>query len=514
MRSLWIAIAVVGATVTPANAAVTRYALVFGNDAGDRDEARLRYAERDADRFAGVLGDLGGFAPANITILHGADADTTRAALIALNDRIRTNGPNESMLVVYYSGHADADALHLGTSTLPLPQLEQLVRGSSATFRLLILDSCRSGALTRVKGGQAGPAFPIVLGDTLSADGVVFWTASAASEDAQESDDIRGSFFTHYLVSGLVGPADFDGDGRVTISEAYDYARVATLRASSRTLAGTQHPTYRDETRGRVDVALTTPGANTGRAILHAPAEREMLVFVGGADGAVVAEIGAHDRTRQVSLRPGRYFVRQRTERYLLEGAVTLAAGDNRSIDDAALDRVDYARLVRKGGRRRQDGVEVSFAIQTPVIDGGNPCVGGIAGYQIDTEWFAITPRIAACRETSRNSFVDQSTLHLATDLRVSHAWDVSRFSLGVQAQAGAAILRQSFSAMTAAPPRDVAAITFGGGAFAGTELWRAVSTRLAVEANTFVMRRDEVVASRWETTLALRVLVAVAVAF
>jgi len=143
MRSLSIAIAVVIATVTPASAAVTRYALVFGNDAGDRDEARLRYAERDADRFAGVLGDLGGFAPANITILHGADADTTRAALIALNDRIRTNGPNESMLVVYYSGHADADALHLGTSMLPLPQLEQLVRGSSATFRLLILDSCR-----------------------------------------------------------------------------------------------------------------------------------------------------------------------------------------------------------------------------------------------------------------------------------------------------------------------------------------------------------------------------------
>jgi hypothetical protein len=83
-----------------------------------------------------------------------------------------------------------------------------------------------------------------------------------------------------------------------------------------------------------------------------------------------------------------------------------------------------------------------------------------------------------------------------------------------VQAQAGAAILRQSFSAMTAAPPRDVAAITFGGGVFGGTELWGAISTRLAVEANTFVMRRDEVVASRWETTLALRALVAIAVAF
>jgi hypothetical protein len=353
-----------------------------------------------------------------------------------------------------------------------------------------------------------------VLGDTLSADGVVFWTASAASEDAQESDDIGGSFFTHYLVSGLVGPADFDGDGRVTISEAYDYARVATLRASSRTLAGTQHPTFRDETRGRVDVALTTPGSNQGRAILHAHADREMLVFAGGADGAVVAEVGAYDRTRQISLRPGRYFVRQRTERYLLEGTVTLAAGDNRTIDDAALERVDYARLVRKGGRQRQDGVEAAFAVQTPVIDGGSLCVGGVAGYQIETEWFGLTPRLSACRETHRSSFVDEATLHIAADLRVSHAWDVSRFSLGLQAQAGTALLHQSFSAMTAAPSRDVTAITFGGGAFGGTELWRALSTRLAIEANTFVMRRDDLVATRWETTLALRVLVAVAMAF
>ena len=141
----------------------------------------LRYAEHDAEHFAATLVDLGGFAPGDVVVLRGGDADAARAALIALNDRIRTAGAADSMLVVYYSGHADAEALHLGATSFALTQLEQLVRGSPAAFRLLVVDACRSGALTRVKGGRPANPFPIALGDTLAADGVVFWTASAAS---------------------------------------------------------------------------------------------------------------------------------------------------------------------------------------------------------------------------------------------------------------------------------------------------------------------------------------------
>ena len=65
------------------------------------------------------------------------------------------------MLFVYYSGHADKNALHLGETRLPLVELEQLVRGSAAHFRVLLLDACGSGALTRTKGGTAAPPFPV-----------------------------------------------------------------------------------------------------------------------------------------------------------------------------------------------------------------------------------------------------------------------------------------------------------------------------------------------------------------
>jgi hypothetical protein len=509
-----VAIAVAMVVAAPAQAA-TRYALVVGNDSGDRDEAQLRYAEHDADRMATALIDLGGFQAANVVVLRGSDADSVRAALIGLNDRIRTSGATDTMLVVYYSGHADADALHLGTTTLPLPQLEQLVRGSAATFRLLILDACRSGALTRVKGGHVAPPFPIVLGDTLAADGVVFWTASAASEDAQESDDIQGSFFSHFLISGLTGPADADGDGNVTTSEAYEYARAATLRASSRTLAGTQHPTFRDEMRGRDEIVLTSPGAaGPRRAVLRVPGGRDVLVLAGSANGAVVAEIGAHDRTRRLNVRPGRYFIRERGQRNLLEGTLAVNAGDDHEVTDNELERVDYTRLAKKGAEPRHDGIEAGFTMRTPLVDGGGLCAGAIAGYVIDLGWIRVTPRVAACRERAQNAFVSASTDEFSADVRVAHAWELGPITLAAQAQVGGAMLHQSFDTSGSAPARMTGALAFGGGGQASVDISRGVSAGLAAEADSYVMKRDDQMTTRWGTTLALRAVFALGVAF
>ena len=499
-----LALLVLCLLAAPASA-VTRYALVLGNDAGDRDEQRLRYAEHDADRFAATLIGLGGFLPGDVVVIRGGDAEAARAALIALNARIRQAGGADAMLVVYYSGHADAERLHMGPSNLALSQLEQLVRGSPAAFRLLIVDACRSGALTRVKGGTVGPAFPIALGDTLAADGVVIWTASAASEQAQESDAIKGSFFSHYLMSGLAGPADDDGDGAVTTTEAYEYARAATLRASSRTLTGMQHPTFRDELAGRDAVVLTRPGTiGAQRAQLRIPEKRSALVLAGGPDGPVIAEVGVHDRTRRLNVRAGRYFVRERLETHLLEGTITVAAGDDRLIEDRMLARVEYVRVANKGARPRRDAIEAGLLVRTPLVEGGDGCAGAIAGYAFDLAWVTITPRLAACRERARNAFVSSSTDDVTLDIRVAHAWQLGPVSLAAQVQVGGAALRQRFATEGNAPSRTIGAAFFGAGARIGVALGRSMSASLATEVNSFVLRHGDRMEAGWESTLAI----------
>jgi hypothetical protein len=143
---------------------VERFAVIVGNNRGAEDETPLRYAETDAARVYDVLRQLGDFSPLNVLLLRGQDASTVRGGLLAINERIRdtlSTPDTQAVLVVYYSGHADAAALHLRGSELPFSELRQLTRGSPANFRLVVLDACRSGSLTRVKGARRVPPFAL-----------------------------------------------------------------------------------------------------------------------------------------------------------------------------------------------------------------------------------------------------------------------------------------------------------------------------------------------------------------
>jgi hypothetical protein len=359
---------------------VERFAVIAGNNLGAPGEEALRYAHGDAEKVAAALGDVGDFPPANVVLLRGNDAATLRSTLIAVNDRVRSAASmpgTQTLLFVYYSGHADARALHLGGTELAVTELAALVRGSSATFRLLVLDACRSGALTRTKGGSVRAPFDIHPEPSLQGEGVAFLTASAANEDAQESDELKGSFFTHAFVSGLLGAADVDGDGRVVLEEAYRHAYDATLRSTSRTFAGAQHPTFQYDLRGQDTVVLTRT-KQTSLGILHFPPELEFLVMAGGPEGAVVGEVGAGGAGRSLALRPARYFLRARARDELLEGHVELVASESVAVDVTGFSRVDYARLVRKGGRASgvAHGPELGASVRSTLPNADHPCVG------------------------------------------------------------------------------------------------------------------------------------------
>jgi len=448
----WLIAVVVAAGLVPraARAEIERYALIIGNDTGDGDEQRLRYAEDDARRVYEVLRELGGFRPENMLMLRSEDAETARRSLISLNDRIRTQTASgaQSELLVYYSGHSDQAALHLGRSTMELVQLEELVRGSAATLRVLILDSCRSGALTRVKGGTIQPGFAVALDQQFPSDGVIFWTATSESESAQESDALRGSFFTHYLVSGLLGAADRDGSGSVTLGEAYQYTYENTLRATSRTLSGTQHPTFHYELGGHGDVVLTVlsrPGDQ--RALISFPEDKSYLLIQGSADGGVVAEIGAHDRTRRLSVKPGRYFVRGRSPEFLLEGTLVLGPSEQHQVRDEELERIDYMRLARKGhlDLRHASSVRAGYALRTALWSGGMLCQGPFAGYAIDLGLVSLAPRVGVCRGGFGGA-PGVTADELDVELGAAHTWHLGRLATGAGFSLGGSYLRQRTS--------------------------------------------------------------------
>lgn len=466
-----VVLAALAASVPAARAEVVRFAVIAGNDTGLPSETPLRYAERDADKVHDVLRRLGGFPAENTILLRGADAAATRRALIDVNDRIRRRAArgDQTILFVYYSGHADDRALHMAGSALELDELEQLVSGSAATMRVLVLDACRSGAITtRGKGGAQGAPIDLRVDERLASEGVIMLSSSAADEDAQESDELRGSFFTHYLVSGLLGAADADGDGRVDLDEAYAYAYDHTVRASSRTASGAQHPSFGFDTRGRRGFALTFVHARAAdRAVVEFPPGRGYLLLRDGPDGAVVGEIGRHDRVRALTVAPGRYFVRARADRHLLEGSIAVRAGERRRVADRELDRIEYARLVRKGAGvlDRVHGVRAGYRARGPLADGFDACHGAFAQYALELRALTLAPRISACRAAFANDSLSGTRDELDLELRVARAWDGRRATLELGVGAGAALLHQQFTTDGLAPARTTVAGHVGAAA-------------------------------------------------
>lgn len=481
---------------SPALARVERYAVIAGNNAGLRGEVELRYAEADALKVHDVLVGLGGFSPSNVTLLRGGNAGALRRALISMNSRIRqdiTGGGAQAVLVVYYSGHGDARALHLGNTLMDLQELEQLARGSAAHFRLVIVDACRSGALTRVKGGATAPPLTIRTEARLAGEGVVFLTASSANEDAQESDALGGSFFTHYLTSGLLGAADDDGNEVVTLDEAYRHVSEATIRATSRTLAGTQHPTFRYELRGQGKLALTTlPARAAHRGTIELPAGRTYLLMAGGSQGPVVAEVAATDVSRRLSVRSGRYFVRGRGQDFLLEGEIAVEAGKTLRVEDGMLSRAEYARLVRKGqeGADAAHGVQAGYRLRTAFHEGESPCHGVFAGYTLELRQLSVMPRLSACRGAFENDVLRARRDQLDVEVRVAHAWDLPGVTLDLGVGAGAGILHQAFETRGVAAPRTSFVGFLGTGLGLSADLPSGFYLLGQVDAQTYFFQR------------------------
>lgn len=459
-----------------ARADVTRYAVLVGNNEGAPGEVALRYAETDAHKVFEVLQALGDFRPENMVLLQGRGGGELSRVLISMNARIRAeSGPGrDSILLVYYSGHADAEALHLGADPVELSLVQRLVQGSSANFRVLVLDACRSGALTRVKGARKTPPFPVALDAELNGEGLALLTSSAADEDAQESDALKGSFFTHYLVSGLRGAADRNENGAVSLEEAYAHAYQHTLRASSQTLYGMQHPTFRFDLKGKGSVPLTwisRAGPHGGRLAL--PAGHAYLLFAGDENGPVVAEVGQHDAQRVLALEAGRYFVRGRASDHLLEGFVELVPGHTARLQESQLSAVEYARLARKGGSDRvlAQGLWLGYQLRSPLWSDATLCHGARGGYAVDLPQLTASAGVGACRSGFDNEVLRARADELGLDLSVAHVLDLPVVSVSLGGMAGASWLRQTFDTPGRAPTRHSVGASLGALLGVSTEL-------------------------------------------
>lgn len=344
--------AFVAAAPTPA---AFRIAVIVGRNDGGPGREVLRWAHKDAESIAAVMGELGGIPDADRILLVEPDKRGLDAALALVQMRLASISPDtRSELFFYYSGHADELGLMLGADRYAFRDLRARLDAIPVDLRLVIVDACASGALIgqlgqRNKGGKRTAPF---LGDG-DLSGHAYLTSGAADEIAQESDALEASFFTHDLITGLRGAADRDRDRTVSLTEAYRYAFDATL-ARTQATRSPQHPGWDIALTGAGDVVLTRLDQASARLILAANLKGRF--FVRGAREVLVAELqkDAGD-SLELALPPGTWRVatnkagrRLEADASIADGApFTLSTNDFRDVGPALDGRARGASPIR-----------------------------------------------------------------------------------------------------------------------------------------------------------------------
>ena len=222
-----------------------KYALIIGNtEYIDPGLAQLTAPGKDAEDFARVLKDheIGAFD--SVRILLNQMSSTVNESIDEFFDQKKP----DDLLVLYFSGHGVRDELgslylavkntirsRLRSTAIKSDYIREVMDQSRSRRQVLILDCCNSGAVAL--GTKAATGVSIGTASAFEGGyGRIILTASDSTQFAWEGDNVIGetenSLFTHYLVEGLKGDADNDGDGRITVDELYDYAYEMVQRAT------------------------------------------------------------------------------------------------------------------------------------------------------------------------------------------------------------------------------------------------------------------------------------------
>jgi WD40 repeat protein len=237
----------------------TLYVLAVGaNEFPALSGADLRYAARDAQAFAAALAAAGAGRHARVVTRVVSDLDELkpeRAQVLEALDLFADAGAQDTV-VVFLASHGVSDAAgsyYFVPRDARAADVAAVVHGAGAEAPSLVPGTAFFDALRRAAGRRIlivdtcnarsieGRADLAALGKRSAASRFSLVLAARGGEASQEYAPAGHGLFTYALLEGLRGAADADGDGSVTLDEAFRYAVPLVERLRDRTI-GPQTP--------------------------------------------------------------------------------------------------------------------------------------------------------------------------------------------------------------------------------------------------------------------------------
>jgi hypothetical protein len=247
-----------------------RWAVVVGvGEYGSADIPNLEFAPADARAVKEFLeSDAAG--PFD-EVLYLENERATGAAMREALFVFLQQADWDDLVVIYYAGHGapdpgrpdnlyllptDADLNALAATGFPMWDVKTALRRQIAAERVLVIaDACHSAGTADgdvVGGGDANHIAGGFQG-LFTPSRRLMMTAADTNEFSLEDERWGGhGVFTHFLLEGLRGSGDLDGDGIVTFTELFDHVSDNVRQATS----GRQNP----QRSGFGDIPLAVVG--------------------------------------------------------------------------------------------------------------------------------------------------------------------------------------------------------------------------------------------------------------
>ncbi len=214
----------------------------------------LRYTDDDAYRMYAFLKSPEGGALADHQIKILIDEDATHDKILAAMTDIFGKAGKDDLVMVYFSGHGlpgsflpiDFDGFN---NKLDHEDINKIMESSPAKYKLCIADACHSGSLLAMaeKSGTIRNVLEDYYKTLAQAEaGTALIMSSKGEETSLESSGLRQGVFSHFLIRGLKGEADKDGNKIVTVQELFNFVdenvKAYTMNRQSPVIKGQFDP--------------------------------------------------------------------------------------------------------------------------------------------------------------------------------------------------------------------------------------------------------------------------------
>lgn len=201
------------------------FAVVVGLSNYQDSRLNLQYSSKDAGIFVEYLKKAMPIevSTGSVTLLQNeqATANNIREAM----GRVFSTATSQDLILFYFSGHGDKGKFipYDFPAYLNHSEIRDMLNKTNAAYRICIADACFSGSMLDSTSTQHAKRF-----SDFSDSRLAVMMSSRNMETSIETSAFQQGVFTYYIIKGLQGLADLNGDAYITALELFIYTRFKT----------------------------------------------------------------------------------------------------------------------------------------------------------------------------------------------------------------------------------------------------------------------------------------------